>query len=55
MNTFWFGKPEDEPRQHDIDFAVRNSTLKRIENPSGNDRISKLVLHSLAFINIVNV
>ena len=54
---FWQGKPVDEPRQHGVGFAVKNTLVAFIEPPSaGTERIISLRLstHS-GSVNIVSV
>ncbi|GAA6105796.1 zinc finger protein 2 homolog isoform X1 [Tachysurus ichikawai] len=42
---FWQGKPSDEPRQHGVGFAVKNTLVAFIEPPSsGTERILALRL-----------
>ena len=42
---FWQGKSMDEPRQHGVGFAVRNTLVASIEPPSsGTERIISLRL-----------
>ena len=41
--TFWQGRPTDEPRQHGVGFAVKNTLLPTVEPPSeGTERIISL-------------
>ena len=40
---FWQGRPTDEPRQHGVGFAVKNTLLLTVEPPSeGMERIISL-------------
>ncbi|XP_047489149.1 uncharacterized protein LOC125039353 [Penaeus chinensis] len=42
---FWKGKPPEEPRQHGVGFAIRNTLMTSIEPPSaGTERILTLRL-----------
>ncbi|XP_047502443.1 uncharacterized protein LOC125047940 [Penaeus chinensis] len=42
---FWKGKPPEEPRQHGVGFAIRNTLMSSIEPPSaGTERILTLRL-----------
>ena len=42
---FWQGKPHEEPRQHGVGFAVKNTLVTSIEPPSaGTERILNLRL-----------
>ena len=44
---FWQGKRSDEPREHGVGFAVRNSLLRMVEPGSGgSERLLTLRLNS---------
>ncbi len=46
---FWQGRSSDEPRQHGVGFAVRNSLLSTVEPGSnGSDRLLTLRLNTTA-------
>ena len=46
---FWHGKPAGEPREHGVGFAVRNSLMSSIVQPSeGTERILALKLNTPA-------
>ena len=53
---FWQGLSQDEPRQYDIGFAVRNSLIATTETPSGGS--SRILAHrmktSAGFANIIS-
>ena len=54
---FWQGKPAEEPRQHGVGFAVRNSLLPMIEPPSdGTERILSMGLNtSSGKVNLMSI
>ncbi|XP_072017467.1 craniofacial development protein 2-like [Amphiura filiformis] len=54
---FWQGKEQDQPRQHGVGFAVRNTLLSSIEPPTaGTERFLSLRLStSSGPVNIMNV
>lgn len=54
---FWQGKPLEEPRQHGVGFAVKNTLISSIETPTaGTERILSLRLStSLGPATIVSV
>ncbi|CAE1327771.1 unnamed protein product [Acanthosepion pharaonis] len=52
---FWQGLPQDDPRQHGVGFAVRNSLIPAIEpSTGGSERILTLRLStSTGFVNVL--
>ena len=54
---FWQGLPKDDPRQHGVGFAVKNSLTSAIEPPTGGtERIIALRLSTTAgFTNVLCV
>lgn len=54
---FWQGVSQDEPRQHGVGFAVRNSLLPTTETPSGgSERFLALRMKiSTGFVNFLSV
>ncbi|XP_047495828.1 craniofacial development protein 2-like [Penaeus chinensis] len=54
---FWKGKPPEEPRQHGVGFAIKNTLMTSIEPPSaGTERILTLRLStSCGSANIISV
>ena len=54
---FWQGLSQDEPRQHGVGFAVRNSLSAAIEPPTeGTERILALRLSTTAgFVNLLSI
>ena len=54
--TFWQGLSQDQPRQHGIGFAVRNSLIATTETSSGGSlRILALRMKTSAgFVNIIS-
>ena len=53
---FWQGMSQDEPRQHGVGFAVRNSLLASVETPTGgSSRLLTLRMKtSVGYINIIS-
>ena len=54
---FWQGLPQDDPRQHGVGFAVKNSLTAAIEPPTGgSERILALRLSTSAgFVNLLSI
>ncbi|XP_014784117.1 craniofacial development protein 2-like [Octopus bimaculoides] len=54
---FWRGKNFDEPREHGVDFTVRNSLLNMVEpNSGGSARLLTLLLNTTEGpVNLVSV
>ncbi|XP_067023851.1 uncharacterized protein [Acropora muricata] len=51
---FWNGLSQDEPRQHGVGFAVRNSLLASIETPTGGSS-RRLVLRMKTSMGNINI
>ena len=53
---FWHGLNQDEPRQHGVGFAVKNSLIATTETPTeGSSRILALRMRTSAgFVNIIS-
>ena len=54
---FWQGQEPDEPRLHDVGFAVRNSLLPAVESPSDGTAhiLSLCLLSSSGPVNVLSI